>query len=58
MLHLKRLLRRLEADLRERAGTVAELAESLQHEYRAAREAGRTDPVGGSLKRRNVRETR
>ena len=39
---LKRLLRRLEADLRERAGTVAELAELLQREYRAAREAGRT----------------
>ena len=42
MLHLKRLLRRLEADLRKRAGTVAELAELLQREYRAAREAGRT----------------
>jgi hypothetical protein len=39
---LKRLLRRLEADLRERAGAVAELAELLQREYRAAREAGRT----------------
>jgi hypothetical protein len=39
---LKRLLRRLEADLRERAGTVAELAELLQHEYQAAREARRT----------------
>jgi Domain of unknown function (DUF7008)/Eco57I restriction-modification methylase len=39
---LKRLLRRLEADLRERAGTVAELAELLQREYRVAREAGRT----------------
>ena len=39
---LKRLLRRLEADLRERAGTVAELHELLQREYRAAREAGRT----------------
>jgi hypothetical protein len=39
---LKRLLRHLEADLRERTGTVAELAELLQREYRAAREAGRT----------------
>ena len=39
---LKRLLRRLEADLRERAATVAELAELLQREYLAAREAGRT----------------
>ena len=39
---LKRLLRRLEADLRERAGTVAELHELQQREYRAAREAGRT----------------
>src|SRR5499433_2150636 len=39
---LKRLLRRLEADLRERAGTVAELTELLQREYQAAREAGRT----------------
>ena len=39
---LKRLLRRLEADLRERAGTVAELHELLQREYLAAREAGRT----------------
>jgi hypothetical protein len=39
---LKRLLRRLEADLRERAGTVVELHELQQREYRAAREAGRT----------------
>ena len=39
---LKRLLRRLEADLRERAGTMAELHELLQREYQAAREAGRT----------------
>ena len=39
---LKRLLRRLEADLRERASAVAELAELLQREYRTAREAGRT----------------
>src|SRR5215468_4909694 len=39
---LKRLLRRLEADLHERAGTVAELAELLQREYQAAMEAGRT----------------
>ena len=39
---LKRFLRRLEADRRERAGTVAELHELLQREYLAAREAGRT----------------
>ena len=39
---LRRLLRRLEADLRERVGTVAELHETLQREQRAAREAGRT----------------
>ena len=46
---LKRLLHRLEADLRERAGTVAELHELQQREYRAARETGRT---GESFKRR------
>ena len=39
---LRRLLRRLEADLRERVGTVADLHEALQREYEAAREAGRT----------------
>jgi hypothetical protein len=39
---LRRLLRRLEADLHERVGTVAELHETLQREYQAAREAGRT----------------
>ncbi|HEY7494522.1 MAG TPA: BREX-2 system adenine-specific DNA-methyltransferase PglX, partial [Candidatus Tectomicrobia bacterium] len=39
---LRRLLRRLEADLHERVGMVAELHEALQREYRAAREAGRT----------------
>jgi hypothetical protein len=39
---LKRLLRRLEADLRERADTVEEMSIALQREYRAARDAGRT----------------
>ncbi len=39
---LKRLLRRLEADLRERTDTVEEMSIALQREYRAARDAGRT----------------
>ena len=39
---LKRFRRRLEDDLRERAATVAELQETLQREYAAAKEAGRT----------------
>src|SRR5262245_35949176 len=39
---LKRFRRRLEDDLRERATTVAELHETLQREYTAAKEAGRT----------------
>lgn len=39
---LKRLRRRLEDDLRERAATVAELRETLQREYAAATEAART----------------
>ena len=39
---LKRLLRRLEGDLRERADTVAEMHVALEREYQAARGAGRT----------------
>jgi hypothetical protein len=39
---LKRLLRRLEGDLRERAHTVAEMRGALEAEYQAARGAGRT----------------
>jgi hypothetical protein len=39
---LKRLCRRLEDDLRTRAGTVEELHAVMQREYDAAREAGRT----------------
>jgi hypothetical protein len=39
---LKRLLRVLEGDLRERAGAVAEMNVTLQREHRAARDAGRT----------------
>jgi hypothetical protein len=39
---LKRFRRRLEDDLRERAVMVAELHETLQREYAAAQEAGRT----------------
>jgi hypothetical protein len=39
---LKRLLRRLEADLRERADAVEEMSISLRREYQAARGAGRT----------------
>ena len=39
---LKRLLRRLEDDLRERSRTVETLHDALQREYQAAREAGRT----------------
>jgi hypothetical protein len=39
---LKRLLRRLEDDLRERCQTVETLHDALQREYQAAREAGRT----------------
>ena len=40
--NLKRLRKRLEDDLRERADTVEELHAALQREYREAREAGRT----------------
>jgi hypothetical protein len=39
---LKRLLRRLEDDLRERSRTVETLYDALQREYQSAREAGRT----------------
>ena len=39
---LKRLLRRLEDDLRERSRTVETLHDALQREYQSAREAGRT----------------
>jgi hypothetical protein len=39
---LKRLLRRLEDDLRERSRTDDALHDTLQREYQAAREAGRT----------------
>ena len=39
---LKRLLRRLEDDLRERSRTVATLHDALQREYQAAQAAGRT----------------
>jgi hypothetical protein len=39
---LKRLLKRLEDDLRERAGSLSEMAERLNSEYRSAKEAGRT----------------
>ncbi len=39
---LKRLRRRLEDDLRERSRTEAGLHDTLQREYQAAREAGRT----------------
>jgi hypothetical protein len=39
---LKRLLRRLEGDLRERANAVAEMRLALEGEYQAARDAGRT----------------
>ncbi len=39
---LKRLLRRLEGDLRERADTVAEMRVALEREYQAAGDAGRT----------------
>jgi hypothetical protein len=39
---LKRLVKRLEDDLRERTGTVLAMAERLKKEYRAAKEAGRT----------------
>ena len=39
---LKRLLRRLEGDLRERADAVAEMHVALEREYQAARDAGRT----------------
>ena len=39
---LKRLLRRLEDDLRERSRVVETLRDALQREYQAAREAGRT----------------
>jgi hypothetical protein len=42
---LKRLLRRLEGDLRERADAVAEMNVTLQREHRAARDAGRTGEV-------------
>lgn len=39
---LKKLLKHLEDDLRERATTVPEMADRLQAEYRTADEAGRT----------------
>ena len=39
---LKRLLRRLEDDLRERSRVVETLRDALQREYQAAQEAGRT----------------
>jgi hypothetical protein len=39
---LKRFVKRLEDDLRERTGTEPAMAERLQKEYRSAREAGRT----------------
>ena len=39
---LKRLVKRLEDDLRERASSVSEMADRLQAEYRSAKEAGRT----------------
>jgi hypothetical protein len=39
---LKRLLRRLEGDLRERADAGAEMRLTLEREYRSARDAGRT----------------
>jgi hypothetical protein len=39
---LKRLLRRLEGDLRERVDAVAEMQATLEREYQAARGAGRT----------------
>lgn len=39
---LKRLVKRLEDDLRERASSVPEMADRLKTEYRSAKEAGRT----------------
>ncbi len=39
---LGRMLKRLQDDLRERSESVPEMAESLQREHRAAKEAGRT----------------
>ena len=39
---LRRLLRRLEGDLRERADAVAEMRSALEREYQAGRSAGRT----------------
>ncbi len=39
---LKRFVKRLEDDLRERANSVSEMADRLEVEYRSAKEAGRT----------------
>ena len=39
---LKRLVKRLEDDLRERVTPVTEMADRLQAEYLSAKEAGRT----------------
>ena len=39
---LKRFVKRLEDDLRERASSVPEMADRLKAEYRSAKEAGRT----------------
>lgn len=40
---LRKLLVRLEADLRERCGAVADMAARLQREYWGAKAAGRVD---------------
>jgi hypothetical protein len=39
---LKRLVKYLEDDLRERASRMSEMADRLKPEYRSAKEAGRT----------------